>query len=248
MDNIKFFYPEARFGGFSDIDGTIAFFNRVNSLLDSSFVVLDVGCGRGAYDQDSVPIRRKLGIIKGKVAKVIGIDVDQNAQDNPFLDEFRLIQGDSLSWPIEQDSIDLIVCDNVLEHIDIPDRFFGEIHRVLKNGGYLCIRTPNRWSYIAIVATLVPSKHHFRIISAIQGGRKEEDVFPTVYKCNSIVKLKRIMKQNGFECVVYGYEAEPSYLSFSKIAYFFGVLHQKFAPGFMKPAIFAFGKIQKGIV
>jgi hypothetical protein len=55
------------------------------------------------------------------------------------------------------------------------------------------------------------------------------------------------MEKNGFECVVYGYEAEPAYLSFSKIAYFIGVLHQRFAPGFMKSAIFAFGKIKKDI-
>ena len=45
--------------------------------------------------------------------------------------------------------------------------------------------------------------------------------------------------------LVYGYEAEPSYLSFSTIAYFFGVLYQKFAPGCIKPAIYAFGKLRK---
>lgn len=49
MDNKERFYPEARFGGFTDIDGTIAFFNRVNSLIETSSVVLDVGCERGAY-------------------------------------------------------------------------------------------------------------------------------------------------------------------------------------------------------
>lgn len=34
--------------------------------------------------------------------------------------------------------------------------------------------------------------------------------------------------------VVYRYEAEPSYLSFSKIAYWIGVLHQKVAPNILK--------------
>lgn len=239
------FYPEARFGGFTDIDGTIAFFNRVNSLIDSSFVILDVGCGRGAYKEDMVTFRKSLRILKGKVAKVIGIDVDQSARDNPFLDEFLLIHGDS--WPVESNSIDLIVCDNVLEHIHNTDMLFLEIHRVLRNGGYLCIRTPNRWSYIALAATLIPNKYHSKVTSVVQDGRNDEDVFPTVYKCNSIGTLRKFMKNNGFDCVVYGYEAEPSYLSFSKVAYFLGAAHQKFAPGFMKPAIFAFGKIDKGI-
>jgi len=35
------------------------FFNRVNSLIDSSSVVLDVGCGRGSYSEDSVPLRKE---------------------------------------------------------------------------------------------------------------------------------------------------------------------------------------------
>ena len=245
MKNKDRFYPEAKFGGFTDIDGTVVFFNRVNALLESSFTILDIGCGRGAYSEDSVPLRKNLRVMKGKVSKVIGIDVDQGAQNNPFLDEFHLIREDT--WPINNDSIDLIVCDNVLEHVDNPDKFFAEIVRVLKHDGLLCIRTPNRWSYIALATTLIPNKYHSKVTSIVQDRRNEEDVFPTVYKCNSVRKLKRIMNKNGFECVVYCYEAEPSYLSFSKLVYFIGVLHQRFAPGFLKPAIFAFAKIKKDI-
>ena len=240
------FYPEARFGGFTDIDGTVAFFNRVNSLIDSSSVVLDVGCGRGEYRDDPVPLRKNLRILRGKAGKVIGIDVDQAAQDNPFLDEFHLVQGDS--WPVDSNSIDLILCDNVLEHIENPDQFFEEIQRILIDGGFICIRTPNRWSYSALAAALIPNKYHSRVTSFVQDDRKEADVFSTVYKCNSIFKLKRILKKRGLNSVVYGYEAEPSYLSFSMIAYFIGVLHQRFAPRFLKPTIFAFGRIKKDIV
>ena len=245
LNSKELFYPEARFGGFTDIDGTMAFFNRVNALIDLSFVVLDVGCGRGEYKDDSVHIRKSLRNLKGKVAKVIGIDVDQCAENNPFLDEFHLIE--SGPWPIEEDSIDLVVCDNVLEHIGDPDLFFKEVRRVLRDSGFLCIRTPNRWSYVSLMARLIPNKYHSRVITLVQDGRKEEDVFPTFYNCNSIGKIKKMMKMYGLQCVVYGYESEPHYLSFSRIAYFFGVLHQRFAPGFMKPAIFAFGRLKKVI-
>ena len=48
------FYPESKFGCFTDVDGSIAFFSRVNSLLKSNFVVLDVGCGRGASFDDDI--------------------------------------------------------------------------------------------------------------------------------------------------------------------------------------------------
>ena len=245
MNKQEKFYPESKFGGFTDIDGTIAFFNRVNSLLDPSFVILDVGCGRGEYQDDPVIFRKNLRILRGKVAKVIGIDVDQNAQDNPFLDEFHLIKQNS--WSIESNSIDLILCDYVLEHISDPDCLFTEINRVLKNDGYLCIRTTNKWNYIAIAATFIPNKYHSKVTSIVQDSRKQEDVFPTVYKCNSIQKIKNIMRKNSIEGVVYGYEAEPSYLSFSRIAYFLGVLHQRFSPEFIKPVLFTFGIIKKNI-
>jgi SAM-dependent methyltransferase len=243
MTTQEIFYPEALFGNFTDCDGTIAFFSRVNALIDPSFVVLDVGCGRGAYNEDPITFRKNLRILKGKAAKLIGIDLDPNAEINPYLDDFRLIEGNA--WPIENDSINLIVCDNVLEHVPNPDLLFSEIRRVLKNGGYLCIRTPNRWSYVAIVSSLIPNKYHSSVIAFAQDGRKAEDVFPTVYRCNSVRKLKQTMIKNGMKSVVYGHEPDPTYLSFSAIAYFFGVIYQKFSPQFIKSELFAFGKIAK---
>jgi hypothetical protein len=36
------YYPERRFGGFTDVGGTIAFYFKANSLVDSSSVVLDI--------------------------------------------------------------------------------------------------------------------------------------------------------------------------------------------------------------
>jgi SAM-dependent methyltransferase len=241
--NKQRYYPEVKFGGFTDIDGTIAFYNRVNALLDPSFTVLDVGCGRGAHDGDTVPFRKKLRSLKGKVAKVIGIDVDPNAAANNTLDEFYLIE--SPSWPVESDSIDILVTDYVIEHIADVDMFFREIQRVLKNKGIVCIRTTNRWNYIALAARLIPNRHHSKVTSKVQEDRKEEDVFPTVYRCNTISRIRKEMKKIGVESTVYGYEAEPSYLAFSSVAYFFGVLHQRWAPKIFRPVLFAFGKIDK---
>jgi len=98
MSYMNDFYPESRFGGFTEIDGTIPFYTRVNALLDPSFVVLDIGCGRGAQKDDHVPFRRELRILKNKVKKVIGIDVDKDASTNPFIDEFHLINGGGFHW------------------------------------------------------------------------------------------------------------------------------------------------------
>jgi SAM-dependent methyltransferase len=239
------FYPESKFGGFSNIDGTVAFYARINALLSPASVVLDFGCGKGIYQQDPLVWRRALRMLRGKVKNVLGLDVDPTATENPYIDEFRLLTNEN--WPVEDGSIDLVISDNVMEHLKAPDVFFGECFRVLKPGGFLCIRTPNAWNYVAFISRLVPNKFHSKVTSLVQDGRKEETVFPTYYRCNSLPRMCSLLKKHGFSNhVVLGYEAEPSYLSFSRLAYWLGTLHQKMAPGFLRAAIFAFGQKEAG--
>ncbi len=236
------FYPETRFGGFSNLDGTLLFYVRINVLAKPHFHVVDFGCGRGAQSEDSIPWRKQMRTLRGRVERVIGLDVDPIGSENPTLDEFRLLDPQSGLWPIESQSVNLIICDNVIEHLPDPGRFFDEATRVLAPGGYLCIRTPNRLSYIGIASSLLPNRHHARVVAKVQRGRQEKDVFPTLYRCNTVGAVRRELKKRGFDAVVLGYEAEPSYLHFSKIAYFFGVLHQRLAPARIRPAIFAFAQ------
>lgn len=174
---------------------------------------------------------------------MIGLDVDSAAKENPFVDEFHLLNGER--WPLEENSVNMCICNCVLEHLENPELFFSESRRVIKNGGYLCIRTPNSWNYISLISRLIPDSLHAKVLAIAQKERKEVDVFPTLYRCNSIPKVKAMLKKHGFESVVYGYESEPRYLSFSRLAYWFGVMHQRFAPGFLRPVIFAFAQVHK---
>jgi SAM-dependent methyltransferase len=234
------FYPESRFGGFTQIDGTVAFYSRVQALVRPTDTVVDFGCGRGAYREDPLPFRRDLRILKGKVGRVIGLDANPAGAQNPFLDAFALLDGPR--WPLEDETADLCVSDNVLEHLPDPAAFFSEARRVLRRGGLLCLRTPNRWNYITLLSRLIPNRHHAGVLSKAKPGLQEQDVFPTYYRCNTVGALRRALAKEGFSSAVYGYEAEPSYLSFSRAAYALGVLHQRIAPGFLKPAIFAFAR------
>jgi SAM-dependent methyltransferase len=239
--NLKnIFYPESNFGGFSDIDGVITFYGRVNALVKPWSVILDIGCGRGAHALDDVTFRKNLRIFKDKCKKVIGIDVDPSAQSNPFINEFHLIEHNR--WPLPDDSIDICICNSVIEHIEDPDLFFSECRRVLKTGGYLCILTSNMFSYLGILSRIIPNKYHSAILSKIQPKRKDIDIFPTFFKCNTIHKLRNLLTKYCFDNYVYGYEAEPSYLQFSRVLYYLGTIHQKFAPQMIKTTIFAFAQ------
>ena len=221
-------YPERRFGGFTHVDGTVVFYTRVNSLLDRSTVVLDLGCGRGVAAEDPVPLRRELQVLRGKCARVLGADVDPAAADNPNIDEFHLIADGRV--PVPDATIGLCLADFVVEHVQDVDGFFSEAARVLEPGGYLCIRTPNTWSYMGVASRLVPTRLHARVLGRVQADRKEEDIFPTVYRCNTAHKLGAALDRHGFEAVVQTQEPEPAYLSFSGVLYALGVFHQRHAP------------------
>jgi ubiquinone/menaquinone biosynthesis C-methylase UbiE len=234
------YYPESRFGDFTDIDGNVIFYCRVNALLHPDAVVLDVGCGRGALMEDAVPFRQGLRVLKGKCRKVIGIDVDEEARLNPFLDEFRLITGDQ--WPVPDQSVDVVISITVLEHVEHPDAFFAELSRVLKPGGYLGLLTGNVLSYGGLISWLIPDKFHCGLLKTMQPRRGEIDIFPKYYRCNTVTQIRGMLSKYGFDHCVYGYEAEPSYFAFSRLLYFLGVLHQRFSPKMIKPAIFAFAR------
>lgn len=235
------FHPEARFGGFTDVDNTIVFYARVQQLLSPDAVALDVGCGRGTQAEDPVRLRRELRILRGKCAGVIGIDVDPAAARNPFLDEFRLIEL-SGRWPLEDASVDLAVADFVLEHVSDPNTFFHEAARVLRPGAVICIRTINAWSYMALASKLVPNGLHARLLRKVQPDRSGQDIFPALYLCNTVPRLRRTLSEHGFDAVVYGAEAEPAYLRFSSIAYAMGLAHRHLAPSWLRVGLIGWAR------
>jgi len=241
MKPMERFYPETRFGGFTDIDGSVAFYARVNALIEPEMTVIDFGCGPGSFEKDPVVWRRSLKVLKGKAAHVIGLDVDETARRNPFVDEFRPLQNGQ-KWPVESGTVDFVLCDYVLEHLLVPEAFFQEAARALRKGGVVAIRTPNLLSYFGLVARWVPTTFKASFLKMAQPGRDEGDVYPACYRCNTVAKIRGALERNGFEHAVYGYEPEPSYLNFSSAAYALGVLQQRFAPRRFRVQVFAFGR------
>jgi SAM-dependent methyltransferase len=237
---MRTFYPESTFGGFTRRDGTIAFYERVNALLSPNAVVLDVGCGRGEYSEDPVAYRRDLRILSGKCARVVGVDRDPAAEANPFLDDFRIL--DREQWPIQTESVDLCLIDNVLEHVEDPDLFFRESARVLRRGGITCIRTPNALGYSTLMARLLPNAAHLAVLRRVQPGRRTEDVFPTVYRCNTPRRLHSALAAQGLDAYVYGHGSEPSYLEFSPTTYALGAAWASLAPPILQNTLFAFAR------
>lgn len=236
-------YPEVAYGGFSEADGALRFYGRIRALIRPEDTVLDIGCGRGAKLDDPVTYRREIQILRGLCRKVIGIDVDQAGTQNSSIDEFRHLPDPTAPWPVETASIDLALSDYVMEHVPDPAAFIAEARRVLKPGGILCLRTPNAWGYAGLATRLIPNALHSRVLGRVQAERQAQDVFPTLYRCNTTWAMRRALREGGFQdVVVYGYDPEPAYLSFSGLTYKLGLLLHRLAPSPLRTTLFAFAR------
>lgn len=210
------FFPETAAGGFSHVDGTIGFYTRINALLQPQMTVLDFGAGRGqGLQDDPVSYRRELRNLRGKCRRVIGADVDPAIRENPGLDEAHVV-APGAELPLEAASVDLIVSDHTFEHITDPGRAAKELDRVLKPGGWICARTPNRWGYIALGASLVPNALHVAVLRRLQPHRKVVDVFPTVYRLNTRAALRRYFPTARYQHHSHRHFAEPAYFADSR--------------------------------
>lgn len=204
-------FPESPAGGFCRVDHQVVFYSRVRALMTTDMQVLDFGAGRGKWQEISQGYKREIVTLKGRCARLTGLDVDRAVLTNPMLDEAKLLESEG-KLPFPAESFDMIVSWAVFEHITDPELIADEFRRILKPGGWICAWTPNKWGYVGIGARLVPNKFHASLSNRLSdGGRKEEDVFPTVYKMNTAKRLIELFPTDCFSHHTYCFNGPPIY-------------------------------------
>jgi ubiquinone/menaquinone biosynthesis C-methylase UbiE len=238
MNKSAMYDPDNDFlGGFTSSDGTIEFFARVNALLKPSFTVLDLGAGRGAWFYlDQCEYRKSLRTIKGRVREFICADVDEAVLANPTSDKNILIKDHRI--PLEDASVDLILCDYVLEHVIDVNSFRDEISRVLKPNGCFCARTPHRLHYVSFCARIIRNSRHAKFLALVQPTRQPEDVFPTVYQLNSLRQIRRVF--SGWANYSYLFSSEPRYFLGRRFVYRLLKFLHDYAPKALTGNLFIF--------
>ncbi len=105
--------------------------------------ILDIGSGEGGtsevLSQDNI---------------VISFDMNKIRllrQQNSF-SQFNLLCGSSSSLPFKNNSLDLIILQDVLEHLDNRDNLINNIYDLLNDNGMIYLSTPNKFSIINIIA------------------------------------------------------------------------------------------------
>jgi SAM-dependent methyltransferase len=102
----------------------------LRSVLDAAPVLtgrlLDVGCGTKPY----------ASVLK--CTEHCGIELQHSPNPKSRVDRFY----DGLTFPYGDQEFDSVLCTEVIEHCEDPQKIMGEIHRVLKPGGHALITAP----------------------------------------------------------------------------------------------------------
>lgn len=125
---------------------------RLNIIDLSPSSMVDVGCGDGTFLQylnHCIP------------QEYIGIDNDEIAVDNARkrYPQFTFLQESIYSLPLETKSQDIVLCLEVLEHLEDPGMALKELSRVAKHG--LIVSVP--WEPWFQLGNLFRGKHLLRL-------------------------------------------------------------------------------------
>lgn len=102
--------------------------------------LLDVGCGGGVLAEQFAAMGFA---VTGIDPSAKSIEVARaHAAQNGFKIDYLVGYGNEL--PLENETFDIVVCSDVLEHIENWDEVIGEIARVLKHNGIFVYATINR--------------------------------------------------------------------------------------------------------
>lgn len=122
--------------------------------------ILDVACGLGVITQE---IASNL-----KHCELYGIDYSVSAIEaaSRRCPDVELAVGNAYKLPYASEFFDVVLCNNIWEHVPDPLRLLDSIQRVLKPGGHVIISTPSRYRFRNMVRVMLGmpvvfmSKHH----------------------------------------------------------------------------------------
>lgn len=105
---------------------------HIKDLTDTnrSLTLIDFGCG-------DMPYR---SVIEPMVGKYLGVDLDINPSADYHIDY------DSKTT-LPDNFCDIILSNQVLEHVDSPHSYLSEAYRLLKPGGSMILTTHGYWYY-----------------------------------------------------------------------------------------------------
>ena len=172
-----------------------AYAKLVSEHLSPQTVWLDAGCGSRLLEDDMDQLETWLVT---RCKSIFGMDLSVTSNRNIK----SLLHGSLYDLPFNDNSLDLITCRMVVEHLDHPKEAFRELARCLRPRGALIVMTPNLLNYAifgnAVATKLLPEKLRLHIVHA-SDSRADEDIFPVRYKANTMRRLVRLLNDSGLQ-------------------------------------------------
>lgn len=130
--------------------------------------ILDVGCGSGLYTLTFLKMGAEF--VAGQDLSQESLNITIDACKKSGFSNFEMKAGNCETLLFENNSFDLVFSGDVFEHISCKQKenFINEIYRVLKPGGMLTIKTPNK-SYLKMstflrkISAIIKLKNPFKI-------------------------------------------------------------------------------------
>lgn len=196
--------------------------DNIFSLLEynSKAILLDCGCSDGGT---TLKFATKIG-----TQNIFGMEVVKELIDKARKREINVRQADLNDiFPFKNESIDVLIANQVIEHLYNTNNFISEIYRVLRRGGYAVISTENLASWHNIFPLFFGcqpfsltniSKHRLGIGNPFALHRGKNLSFPSWQhiKVFAYQGLKEIFEVEGFKIARIlgaGYYPLPNFLA-----------------------------------
>jgi len=156
---------------------------KITKFKSSGFL-LDVGCGEGAF----------LCLAQKKGWQVSGTEISTFAVKHASAElNKNIFCGDLRSVQFRENLFDVVTMWHVLEHVDDPQKYLSEIHRILKPDGLLVLAVPNVNN---MVFQLVYRIVRGRKLKLFTKGEKEIHLYHF-----SPTTLRAYLEITGFNCL-----------------------------------------------
>lgn len=131
-----------------DVESRTKKFKKILSVIqdfhpDTRFLnCLDIGCSMGIMTS----------LFEGFFSMTIGMDIDQeavrSAKSHSPSSRVPFLIADAMALSFRDNSMDVIICNHIYEHVPGASQLMDEIHRVLKKDGFCYFSAGNKYVFL----------------------------------------------------------------------------------------------------
>jgi SAM-dependent methyltransferase len=176
--------------------------------------VLNLGCGN---------VKREFAGVE-QATEIVGVDISSESQADVILNL------DETPYPFESDSFDLIIMQDVIEHLENTIAVMNEVHRIARNGAIVRVRTPHYSSYYAyndpthkrffgsFVFDAFDADQPFKLYTSSRFRiRKRELQFPKLWRVTGVAALAHRYTRRWEQLFAFMFRAENMYFELEAV-------------------------------